>query len=828
MKKFSARPLLLTTAVLLSLPAYSTVYAQTAPATPAAAKTDKTQSADDVQKIREVIVTARRVGERIQDVPLSIVALTGQDLQERSITNLTELSTFTPGLSYSPDFGRSAERPVIRGISALRTEAPQPVSVFFNGVFVRDGALSLGIDDAQRIEVVKGPQSALYGRSTYAGAINYITVKPGNELEGRLSATVAGSGERSVFGAITIPFSPDVMSARLRAKSYQYGGSYTNSLTGTKIGKESSRSGGADVLFAPIKNLDAIFTVDMAQDRDGHFAAVARTVPVQAAGVITNPNNTTNIANGQTCNGRTLNIVGNNPATGFPDPAFPASLATRVNGWPCGAANLSGTTISRNTADFTNYTDPATGIGYGNIEGLDRDIIRSTATINYTFDNGMKLTSLTGVTRQKTNLGADQSYNGTRFAPGFGAPAASWLSYNRDALKYKSQEFRLASAEGSTITWLAGYFYYKEEFTGQGTGVIAQNAQLQTIADFLRPSSRSTIVSMAPFGRIQYAFNDKMKMSFEGRYGSEKVSVGGTALGRATVTVGTCAAGEICFINGDKTFKDFTPRVTFDYKMNKDSLLYAQFAKGSKSGGFNTTPGLSSGNFAYDGEKISSAEIGMKNDFANRTLRVNLAFFQNNVTGLQLSNISTVQSPFTGASATTTIVNNVGKARTRGLEAEVLWKTTKWLTLSGNYAYTDAKALEGTETTNGTAFGGDRSVNGAFLPRSPKHSAAGSIAIDLPLASTGLSWFARGDVVHQSRRYAEIQNLIWANPFTHVNLSAGVRTNDWRITVFAKNATNDDTSLNGFRYLDPATFRRTAVDFLPKLRQVGVTMAYDF
>ena len=823
MKKFSARPLLLTTAVLLALPTYSTVYAQ---ATPAPAKTDKTLSADDVQKIKEIIVTARRVGERIQDVPLSIVALTGKDLAERAITNITELSTFTPGLSYSPDFGRSAERPVIRGISALRTEAPQPVSVFFNGVFVRDGALSLGIDDAQRIEVVKGPQSALYGRSTYAGAINYITVKPGNELEGRLSATVAGSGERSVFGAVTIPFSPDVMSARLRAKHYQYGGSYTNSQTGSKIGKESSRSGGADVSFTPSKNFDALFTVDTAQDRDGHFAAVTRTVPVQAAGVITNPNNTTNIANGQVCNGRTINIVGN--TAGLPDAAVVAALATRVNGWPCGPANFSGTTIRRNSDDMANYTDPATGIGYGNIEGLDRDILRSTATLNYTFDNGMKLTSLTGVTRQKTNLGADQSYNGTRFAPGFGAPASSWLSYNRDVLKYKSQEFRLSSAEGSAITWLAGYFYYKEESSGEGTGVIAQNAQLQTIADFMRPTSKTSVESVAPFGRVQLAINDKMKMSVEARYGSEKIAVGGTALGRATVSVGTCVAGEICFINGDKTFKDFTPRVTFDYKMNKDSLLYAQIAKGSKSGGFNTTPGLPSSSFAYDGEKITSAEIGMKNDFANRTIRLNLALFQNNVQGLQLSNLSTVTSPFTGASATTTIVNNVGKARTRGLEVEAMWKTTSWLTLSGNYAYTDAKAIEGTEITNGTVFGGDRSVAGATLPRSPKHSAAGSIAIDLPLASTGLSWFARGDVVHQSRRYAEIQNLSWADPFTHVNLSAGVRSNDWRITVFAKNATNDDTSLNGFRYLDPATFRRTAVDFLPKLRQVGVTMAYDF
>ena len=99
MKKFSARPLLLTTAVLLALPTFSPAFAQTTPSA-APAKAEKTMSPDEVQKIREVIVTARRVGERIQDVPLSIVALSGKELAERGIINLTELSTFTPGLSF--------------------------------------------------------------------------------------------------------------------------------------------------------------------------------------------------------------------------------------------------------------------------------------------------------------------------------------------------------------------------------------------------------------------------------------------------------------------------------------------------------------------------------------------------------------------------------------------------------------------------------------------------------------------------------------------------------------------------------------------------------
>ena len=114
-------------------------------------------TAEAPSALQEVIVTARKVGERLQDVPLSIRAMTDKDLTERGITSLSDLSLFTPGLSYSADYGRTAERPVIRGVSALRPEAPQPVSVFVNGVFVRDAALGLLLDDARRIEVIKGP-----------------------------------------------------------------------------------------------------------------------------------------------------------------------------------------------------------------------------------------------------------------------------------------------------------------------------------------------------------------------------------------------------------------------------------------------------------------------------------------------------------------------------------------------------------------------------------------------------------------------------------------------------------------------------------------------
>ena len=228
------KPLLITSAIIAAYP----VAAQTTPAA--------------VGDSGEVVVTARRISERLQDVPLSIRALTGKDLEDRGIVNLSDLSLATPGLSYSPDFGRTAERPVIRGISALRQEAPQPVSVFIDGVFVRDAALGLAIDDAVRVEIIKGPQSALYGRSTYAGAINYITVKPKGELNGKVSLTVAGDGERSVFGAVTVPIQQDMLSLRVRARHYEFGGQYTNLQTGHKLGNEKTNAGGLQVWLTRI------------------------------------------------------------------------------------------------------------------------------------------------------------------------------------------------------------------------------------------------------------------------------------------------------------------------------------------------------------------------------------------------------------------------------------------------------------------------------------------------------------------------------------------------------------------------------------------------
>lgn len=820
-----SKPLLLITALIAAYPAFAQT-TSTATATESEAKTAPAKvagaEADAPPALTSVIVTSRRIAERLQDVPLSVVALTGKDIEERGVTSLVDLSTLTPGLSYSSDFGRSGERPTVRGISVSRLDAPQPVSVFIDGVYVRDGVLALGLDDAQRIEVIKGPQSALYGRATYAGAINYVTVNPGNVLQGKVNSTVASDGERSVFGALTVPLVTDVLSMRVRLKHSEFGGQYTNSLDGSKLGTENSNSAGVKFALNLGESFTAALALDSARTQDGLFVTQVRKNPLQAGGKIINQNGSFNAPNGTICNGYLINQVGNDPITRLPSASVPASVATILNGYPCGAGSIVGTSFPVGGPALKDYTDPVTGIAYGDVRGNVRNVDRGALTLKYEFGGGYELTSQTAYTKTAANVGTDQSYRGIPIALG-----TSWLSYTRDKLDYKSQEFRLTSPLDNDLTWAAGLFYYKEEAEGTTTNLLVQKGPA-IVPDTTRLKPASTVTNIAPFATVQYKFNDALRLSLEGRYSSERVQVGGPPQGIAVVTTGPCIAGQPCGITGDNTFTDFAPRVTVDYKLTPDTMLYGQWAKGSKAGGFNTLPGLASNYLTFDGEKIRALEIGAKNRLLGGRMLVNLSLFQNDVSGLQLSNGVTLTNPFTGALQNDTATVNIGEARTRGIEAEVMYQASRWLQLSGNYAYTDAKALAGTEASQGSVFGGNTSVAGFELTRSPTHSAALSAAVDLPIQGSAMSFVSRVDVVYQSRRYADLKNLIWADPFTRVNLNAGVRGKNWRLVAFVRNATDDLTSGNAFPYVDANTFRRTAVDFPVRMRQFGVTGSYDF
>jgi iron complex outermembrane receptor protein len=197
---------------LVSLTASPAALAQTAPQQPAQATAQAAEAQDDQSRIETVVVTARRREEDLQTTPVTVTAFTGETLQAQGIDDFTRLAQATPGINFDT-FPKSAPRPFFRGIGSSNQGAGgDPSSVgFLDGVYLARAAM-LGLDfyDMERIEVLKGPQGTLWGKNVVAGAVNFITAKPTDDMEGSASATLGEFGQRDIHLMYNMPFSDSV------------------------------------------------------------------------------------------------------------------------------------------------------------------------------------------------------------------------------------------------------------------------------------------------------------------------------------------------------------------------------------------------------------------------------------------------------------------------------------------------------------------------------------------------------------------------------------------------------------------------------------------
>ena len=137
------------------------------------------------QNVDEIVVTARKRDENLQDVPLSISVLTGEQMTARGIDNNYDVAAFTPNFNTSQTLGRDNDRPVIRGMASAAVGGEPNASYFIDGVFVSSSIATATTDAIERVEVLRGPQSAQFGRATFSGAVNYVTRTPGPTWSGR-------------------------------------------------------------------------------------------------------------------------------------------------------------------------------------------------------------------------------------------------------------------------------------------------------------------------------------------------------------------------------------------------------------------------------------------------------------------------------------------------------------------------------------------------------------------------------------------------------------------------------------------------------------------
>lgn len=414
----------------------------------------------DADGIEELIVTARKKEERLLDIPSSITALTADRLNDLAISSIDDVARFAPGLSFSRAFGRSTERPVIRGaaniLAGTAPLAESGAAYYLNGVYFQGDILSLDFNQVERVEVLKGPQSAAYGRNAYSGAINFVLKDlVGGEREVNLKATrgVAGKGNDRQEVSLTWrqPVN-DNFGFMLSGRKWEYDGEYRNLVTGDTIGDEETES----LMFGAQwqdGNHDARFYAIDTQDNDG-----TRALQLQRSD------------NNNCYPGFRSNLV-------KAAPTDPAARGTEVEAnnpqnpyqYYCGVVRPlpyvrlnDGPT--RSPAEGTDPNDTDAALPFS---GVERDRQVFIAQYSYEHDSGWRLDVNMGYRKEDTMTGSDSDhwdlrrYFSTTDETEDRPVRSSFLSFMMlDQYEDNSLEVRFNSDPGKRWRWSVGYFEY--------------------------------------------------------------------------------------------------------------------------------------------------------------------------------------------------------------------------------------------------------------------------------------------------------------------------------------------------------------------------------
>jgi iron complex outermembrane receptor protein len=759
--------------------------------------------------LEEVVVTARRRAEKLQDVPLAVSAFSAQQLQQLGVVDQTTLSEFTPGFQFT-DYTegrvtRGAFRSLVfRGLAlSNNTGVTSAGLVFLDGAPVVAGDVLI-TDALERVEVLKGPQNVYFGRSTFSGAINYVTRNPGNDYQGSLQVEVGNHDEYKVDGHIEGAIVAGKATFSLDGELYNKDGEYTDAaMPSVKLGARATKSIAGTVYLTPTDELSVkvyanYYTFDDGPTAQGFF-----------------PSSQSNC----------------NPG-GQPGPAF----------YHCGEIGAMPAKFIAESLYFT----AGEQLGLGNPPGYAGKILLgaydcnkigacddTTAThsiIKYDFDNGMKLESITAYHLRNAEdvdnlVQVDAS---TLTNPLFGnpayptAPPVTTYDYNiMNKTKDISTELRLSSADDQALRWTIGANYV--------TTTDLNQLFFYTPAGGPAPCPLCTYGSTGAetygvFGGVYYEPIEGLTLSAEARYQSDD---------RTDISA---TDGEVF----NKTFRSWSPRASIDYKLNDSLNLYGSYAAGVRPGGFNAvlaglpnvilsqiaaqTGGTS---IAYKEEKLSTYEIGLKGAFFDNTVRTNVSVYKGKLTNEQSSEVAFTTTIGVASGGEYTVVSNQGVVNIDGVEADAEWKVSRILKLSGTVGYNHTDIVESNCYTC-FLITGNANINGKALPGAPELSYSFAADATDSLTAT-LNWFAHADMAYKGNIWIDQPNLVGTGSSIKVNLQAGVENDTYEFGAFVNNLTDDRTILGGTPGTDFTSFSiyglRTG---LPETREYGLRFKYKF
>lgn len=785
--------------------------------------------------LEEIVVTARKRKESLQEVPVSITAFSADDILEKDMLNLEDVGLQTPGFQFvnqgNQQPGRYNTQLQFRGLTTAQFSPSFATgALFVDGVYVLNGGTSLTLMDLQRVEVIKGPQAAYFGRNTFGGAVNLITRDPSAEEWGgsvRLRATGRSNNELNAF--VEGPVVQDMLSASLGGRFYDKQGHYKAS-SGDRTGSEQTQTLSAVVFFAPTANFDVKLRYSTSEDDDS--------APTQAY----------------------ISGLENDSCTGQPA-ANPLATSGPKN-YVCGEVPYNANPVSINGAPsqlISSNTFIETSPAWdraGRAPGL-RDHVTQQKTYPPQLQGLPNITRV-GMVRETERLSLAANLKVANFDFGFVygkneqeavwirdfdlSDRQNWFSRDPQMMEDESWEARISSPQDQRLRYLAGYSYYEQEFSSSGTG-----GDAFTLCFSVAPGVSNTFPGdcLTPFGpfnnnlnnsdlsevsglffAVDFDFTDSITAIVEGRWVEDELTKGGP------LSTNGLASG---VASDSDTFDEFLPRLILRWTPNESTNVYASYSEGLLAGDFNTffaqatpyereqyvsqNPSIAE---LLPAETLEAIELGWKQSFANGRAQANVAVYRQewlNIKGRSSYTIretcrtvdpancpdeSYIGKPKIDAVTGLAFYNSrnilvPGDAEIQGLEVELSYLATENLLLQATASFIDSEYTD-YEYNFVVPITGYSQMRGNKTPRQAQNTFTASATYSLTLA--GQEGYIRGDAFHQGKAYVDEGNLAWLSPYTLINLRAGVNVGQWMAELFIDNALDEEAWQTGARWTD--------------------------
>ena len=653
-------------------------------------------TAEHNSRIEEIIVTAQKRAENVQNVPISITAISAEELKNRSVTQLSDLQSATPNVTFSTTAqGTLASTVGIRGLrnSNIELVNDQPAAIYIDDVYQSTalGSMSFLGPDVERIEVLRGPQGTLFGRNTIGGAVSVHTKRPQlDDFSGRLMVGAGNYGFIEGQGMLNIPLVTEAAALRLNLGYRDDNGFAKDTTYDRRLGQSKQVYARGQLRFLPSDSLDINITGDYVDARtDGNLLQpVFLTV---SNPVFVNPFNPNGFSPAYLELG--LAYLGR-----FPTLADAATIQSQFFSCGGGAKPTLG-----NRCWSPSLTNPATTTGPFSRAASMGDVNKYrewgvAGNIEYELSDNLQVKSITAY--RDFYHDSPKDYDGAE-------PILLWSRATPEGNTF-TQELQLnGNMFGDRLKYTLGSYYYKFKGIERGTNtavplLTAAFGAPNNVANYIENHVNNK--SLGFFGQSTFAVTDRLNLTAGLRYTKEdrKVSIsqfGSRSISAATpngfactlpiAPAGSNADASLCVNNAALSYDSWDWTVGADYKPTDDIMLYARAAKGFQAGGINQRSTVGVPFVKYLPMTAINYEIGVKADLLDRILRINVSAFQTDVKNFQRPVPATF---FVDNSPVTVVATiNAATARIRGLEGELTLIPFEGARISAQIGLTDPK-----------------------------------------------------------------------------------------------------------------------------------------